>query len=201
MSNDLTTRNAIDDDDQRYQEWKLLILELIVGTQLALEKLGEAYVRVPQHWRDRLTEEFPEKPAIFWRRLEALGHGEIDYRLVYMRNALAQKLQRLPKRIQVDVLDHGVDYLGNSGEILHASVETLDKNPDLVKRVFGTDHVRKVEEQRAWLEAQKSSIPSGKVFRPLVEVIHGRVRINPPNGGQSFEITKDEWATVLNELI
>jgi hypothetical protein len=191
---------TIDDDDLCFAAWKETILNLVGATREAIRKLAESYIAAPKHWQERLQEELPKFPTIFWRRLAAIGSNEVDERLLYMRNALGQRLERLPLRTQIEVLDHGVDYVGNSGEVLHACVETLDQNRELIKRVFADSYVRKPEEQRAWLEAQKTTVPSGKVARPILEERNGRCRINPPNGGAPFEVTKQEVSAIFHQL-
>jgi hypothetical protein len=102
----------------------------------------------------------PQITPATWRRMEAAGNGSLDPRLVLNGSAGAAALRRLPAPVQSVAINHGVDLLTDSGDILRVQVDNLQ--PEQVRQVLSFDHIRDPSEQRAWIEDNRKHKPLGK---------------------------------------
>jgi hypothetical protein len=125
---------------------------------------AEAIMEFGQTARERLAAACPTIAPSTWRRLEALGNGSLDARLLTASSKGAASLRRLPAPIQTRALDEGVEVLIGNGESLRVQVDNL--TPDQTRQVFAGDHIRDVSAQRAWLESNAPQIARPSATKP-----------------------------------
>jgi len=140
--------------------------------------------------RALFNERIPGVVPSVWRRLEAVGNGSLDHRLMNAASRGAQSLRRLPAPLQAECLDRGVDVLLAGGDSLRVAVDNLQASQ--VRQVFAGDHVRSLSEQKAFLSVA-APLPAGAV-RP-VEVRGNRVIVRQP-----CELTRQDLIRLLGEM-
>lgn len=167
----------------------------------AMDQIVEAadlYVQaLDQYGVDEVTgalyETAPNVERPFWVRLELIGRGQLDRRLLYGKSQVEGKLRKLPLSQQRQALDDGVEVLVGEGD--HLIVQVHDLTSEQVRQVFDRDHVRSLAAQRAWLESQKSHDPSPPPYREPYVVRRGKVEILRP-----VTLTRKEVARLLEEM-
>ena len=140
--------------------------------------------------RNAFAESLSEISGSTWRKLESIGNGTMDARLLNAASRGAQSLRRLSAPQQAECLDNGVDVLIPGGDSLRVAVDNLQ--PAQVRQVFAGDHVRSLSEQKAFLSVA-APLPAGAV-RP-VEVRGNRVIVRQP-----CEFTRQDLIRLLGEM-
>ena len=116
------------------------------------------------------------------RRLERLGRGLLDERLLTACDGTAKCLETLPIATQKEALDNGIKVVVNGGQHLVIKPENMTR--DQARQVFAYDHIRTEAEQRAWLETQKTIATRAKELTQATaspfEVVGSRLVINKP---------------------
>ena len=107
-------------------------------------------------FRDLIIARFPKIAPSTWRKLESIGNGILDHRLLTDSSAGASILRRLPGPIQTRALNEGVAVLIAGGETLRVQVDNL--TPEQARQVFASDHIRDESAQRAWVESRTPAI-------------------------------------------
>lgn len=172
----------------------------------AFASAEDAFTRAGRILADAIREHGPEARAAFasacpaitpgtWRRLEALGNGTLDPRLVAGVSLGGAALRRLPVTMQREALDHGVEVLLPGGDSLRVAVDNLA--PAQVRQVFAGDHVRDLAAQRAHLEAHPvvAAAPSTRGTAPAWGAKGGRIVVSRP-----CTLTRLDLARMLAEL-
>ena len=175
----------------------------------AFSSAEESFTRAGRILADAVRAYGPEARAAFaaacpaitpgtWRRLEALGNGTLDPRLVAGVSAAGAILRRLPVAVQREALDRGVPLLLAGGDSLLVAVDNL--SPAQARQVFAGDHVRDLAAQRAWLEANPAQAPAvasgaGGVVAPAWGVKGGKVVVSRP-----CTLTRLDLARMLAEM-
>jgi hypothetical protein len=98
------------------------------------------------HARVAFADQLPDITTSLWRRLESVGNGTMDPRLLSASSRGAQSLRRLPAPQQTEYLNSGVDVLLPGGDSLRVAIDHLQ--PSQVQQVFAGSHVRTLGEQR-----------------------------------------------------
>jgi len=101
------------------------------------------------HARVAFADQLPDITTSLWRRLESVGNGTMDPRLLSASSRGAQSLRRLPAPQQTEYLNSGVDVLLSGGDSLRVAIDHLQ--PSQVQQVFSGSRVRTLGEQRAFL--------------------------------------------------
>ena len=104
-------------------------------------------------------------------RLELLGRGALDERLVKICGRIVTHLQKLPVYEQKRLLDEGVPVVLADKPDEHLMVDVQSLWPAQLKQVFGLNGVRSLAEQRAWLEEKKLCVLTARQL-PAYQV-HG----------------------------
>lgn len=173
----------------------------------AFSSAEESFTRAGRILADAVRTHGPEARAAFaaacpaitpgtWRRLEALGNGTLDPRLVAGVSAAGAILRRLPVAAQREALDRGVPLLLTGGDSLTVAVDNL--TPAQARQVFAGDHVRDLAAQRAWMEANPAQVPAVSVpaaSAPAWGVKGGKVVVARP-----CTLTRLDLARMLAEL-
>lgn len=144
--------------------------------------------------REAFAAACPHITAGTWRRLEAVGNGSLDARLLTAGSCGANALRRLPITAQREALGTGVEVCLPGGDALRVQVDDL--TPEQARQVFAADHVRSLPAQRAWLEAHPAvprtvSASAGMAWG----VRAGKVVVNRP-----CSLTRVDLARMLAEL-
>ncbi len=155
---------------------------------------AEAIRQFGQGAREAFASAAPKISASTWRRLEAIGNGALDSRLLTAGSAGAAALRRLPVQAQGPALDHGVEVLIGSGDTLRIQIDNLTQQQ--VRQVFSGDHIRDIPAQRAWLEtnAPHLSSPSIAAGSPWI-VKAGKVSVSRP-----CQLTRLDLVRMLAEI-
>jgi len=103
--------------------------------------------------RNFFAEHIPEISSFVWGRLEDVGNGVLDPRLIGATGRLPRVLLKLSAPRQAECLDHGVEILLAGGDSLRVQVAHLQ--PAQLRQVFADGHVRTLAEQRAFQAALK----------------------------------------------
>ena len=142
--------------------------------------------------REVFASKYPKMSASTWRRLESVGVGALDARLLLGGSFGACCARRLPSHSQKEVLDNGVNVLVAGGDILRVKLDALTS--DQAKQVFAGDHVRDPGAQRAWLESRKT--PDAPATEgPAATVKNGKVHVSRP-----CTMTRLDLARLLAEM-
>lgn len=101
--------------------------------------------------------------------LEAVGNGLIDPRLLGGEVKNAYQLRSLPLPDQQKFIEGSIEVLTENGETLLIAGQNLTQ--DQFRQVFNRTHIRSLEEQKAWIESQKTkqAISAKKTARPVLE--------------------------------
>lgn len=155
---------------------------------------AETIAAFGQAARERFAAACPKIAPTTWRRLEALGNGSLDARLLTASSKGAAALRRLPAPIQTSALDEGVEVLIGNGETLRIQVDNL--TPEQTRQVFAGDHIRDVSAQRAWLESNAPQIARPQMVEaPAWNVKGGKIVVNRP-----CQLTRLDLARMLAEM-
>ena len=142
--------------------------------------------------REAFSAAHPNVSQSTWRRLESVGAGVLDARLLTAGSVGASSLRRLPIHLQQEALNGGVTVLVSGGDTLVVAVDAL--TPDQTRQVFANDHVRTPSAQRAWIESRKMpDIPA--LDGPAATVKAGKVVVNRP-----CTLTRLDLARLLAEM-
>lgn len=95
----------------------------------------------------------PDIPPSTWRRLEKVGRGYMDVRVVAGSVRYGNKLERLPLSEQKAILDDRVPFLLPNGDVMRLSIHEIHDQE--VRQLLAFDHIRDLSGQRAWMEEQK----------------------------------------------
>jgi len=143
-----------------------------------------------QEAREKFAAACPKIAPTTWRRLEALGNGSLDGRLLTAASIGAAALRRLPAPMQTKALDNGVDLLVGSGDTLRVQVDNLTREQSA--QVFAIDHIRDASAQRAWMETNATRpATTGAAWR----VSGGKVQVSRP-----CSLTRLDLARMLAEM-
>ncbi len=144
--------------------------------------------------RDAFTAAVPKLRPSTWRRLEMLGRGALDERLILNGTTGASALVRLPFPLQKDALDNGVELLTTAGDTLRVEVDHLTAEQSA--QVIAIDHIRSLAEQRAYVEAKAPLLRlDPRTRQKCWRVVGGKVRITHP-----CELTRVDLANMLAEM-
>lgn len=143
--------------------------------------------------RDQFAAGAPAVSGEMWRRLERLGRGEMDPRLLTQTTEGARALRRLPKNEQARALDTGVPLLLAGGDHLLVQVDSLTKAQ--VGQVFAIDHIRDLGAQRAWIETHAPQTVARKVDAPAYRIVGGKVRVE-----RACELSRADVLRIMAEL-
>ena len=132
----------------------------IKGLVEAAEIYAKAIERNP-----RYADEFQEQcrnvvPGHIWGKLEAVGNGSLDYRLLIGGHGVssptvAQKIQRLSGSVQKKVLDGTpVKYVAPDNK--ETTIDLRQATTEQARQICGDGHLRSPEEQKAWRQAQSA---------------------------------------------
>jgi hypothetical protein len=191
MSDNATSITSIADAIRSFTEAFQIARE---GFIRAGQIYAAAIDRFGQSARDQFATGAPAISAETWRRLERLGRGEMDHRLLTKSSEGARALRRLTPGEQGQALDHGVPLLLSGGDHLLVQVDALTRAQ--VHQVFAMDHVRDLGEQRAWLETHAPQITAPrKVDAPAYRIVGGRVKIERP-----CELSRADVLRLMAEL-
>lgn len=154
------------------------------------------YVKAVNEHGDKARAAFqnaiPDAPMVFWRRIEGVGRGNIDKRLVLERHVGASFLEKLPVHVQADTLNNGVKVLTGDGDHLLVRIENMTRHQ--CRMVFSGDHIRSLNEQRAWLESNNQQHPRVKVSKPY-EIKGSKVTFNQP-----LTLNKSDLISLLAQM-
>lgn len=155
---------------------------------------ADAVAQYGQEAREKFAAACPKIAPTTWRRLEALGNGSLDGRLLTAASIGAAALRRLPSTAQSAALDNGVEVLIGNGETLRIQVDNL--TPEQSRQVFASDHIRDIPAQRAWLEthAPQTARPA-LVEAPAWKVTGGKVQV-----ARACSLTRLDLARMLAEM-
>jgi hypothetical protein len=155
---------------------------------------ADAIAQFGQEAREKFAAACPKIAPTTWRRLEALGNGSLDGRLLTASSMGAAALRRLPAPMQTKALDNGVDVLVGNGDTLRVQVDNL--TPEQSRQVFASDHIRDIAAQRAWMEthAPQTARPA-MVEAPAWKVTGGKVQVSRP-----CSLTRLDLARMLAEM-
>ena len=103
-----------------------------------------------------LADSLPDVSGSLWRKLEAVGRGALDPR-VATGCAWGDRLARLPISDQQQALDGMLPLLTEPSTGDHLLVRLDNLLPAQADQVFARDHIRTVEQQRAWMEARSTA--------------------------------------------
>lgn len=101
-----------------------------------------------------LSIQYPDIPTPYWRRMERVGRGQLDMRIVSGNAPWGNKLEKLSITDQKRALDDRLPLLLENGDVLHVAVS--DIRPRQADQLFSFDHIRDLAAQRAFIENQKS---------------------------------------------
>lgn len=101
--------------------------------------------------------------------LEGVGNGLIDARLLGGEVKNSYQLRSLPMPDQQKFIEGSIEVLTENGETLLIAGQNLTQ--DQFRQVFNRTHIRSLEEQKAWIESQKTkqAITAKKTTRPVLE--------------------------------
>lgn len=102
---------------------------------------------------DFLIVQYPDIPSQYWRRIERVGRGQLDVRIVAGNASWGNKLEKLPLSDQKRALDDRLPLLLENGDVLHVSVSDIRQRQ--ADQLFAFDHIRDLAAQRAFIENQK----------------------------------------------
>lgn len=170
--------------------------EALKATVLNWRRAGEVYVQAIDADPANKTiffEKFPEIPPGVWTRIESVGRGTVLPELITSAIGCYKQVARLPISEQKMVSCHPIELLLANGDILKVKINDLQK--DQIKQVFAIDHVRSIQEQKAYLEQSKSKY--SKVEKAVTKsysiVGKGKVEIN------GFVFTVRELSRIISE--
>jgi hypothetical protein len=128
-----------------------------------------AAVKADPNFRSWAMENAPNGNKRLFLDLEAVGTGRIDYRLVSGDVNNSHALRSLPLPDQLRFIEGSIEILTENGETLLVSGQNLTK--DQFRQCFHPTHIRSLEEQKAWIESQKTKkvITGKKTSRPILE--------------------------------
>lgn len=110
----------------------------------------------PESAKDEFAAAYPSIDRTTWRRLAKLGRGKLDVRLMDNRTHMACTLAHLSKRDQTKILNNGVSvYDPKSGKRCFRRVSLEDLTFEERDRVFDSNAVRTVAQQKAWMASNK----------------------------------------------
>jgi hypothetical protein len=138
-------------DDAEQELWQCIsgaAEQLVRAAEIVRSKMS-----VDPEWADKFSEKCPLYTTAFLRRLSLVGVKTAP-QLFLLCSAGADALRRLPMPIQEQYASAPVDLLCANGEVLKADINVL--LPNQTRQVFASDHVRSLEEQKAWIESQKT---------------------------------------------
>lgn len=90
--------------------------------------------------------------------LEKIGRHQLNPGLLIAEYPAARHMERLPLSEQTRLLEHPVEVLlvrDDGTDILRIQVRNMTSGQ--ARQVFARDHVRPIDEQRAWIEAQRTT--------------------------------------------
>lgn len=122
----------------------------------AVTEAAQCYVAAIERdpaFRDFIADEMPDVPASLWRALEQVGRGLLDGRIITGGVAYGNRLRRLPIHEQRRAMDETLPLLVGDGDQLAVKLSSL--TPDQAEQIFAPDHIRTLEEQRAWIEDRR----------------------------------------------
>ena len=102
---------------------------------------------------DFLKSYTPDVPPSEWRRMEKVGRGHLDVRVITGSVRYGAKLEHLPVSEQKALLDDSVPFLLANGDVMQMSIHKI--HGEQVKQLLAFDHIRDLGGQRAWIEEQK----------------------------------------------
>ncbi len=125
-------------------------------------------------WSQRLVRAIDHDPKIiqqlvdlnmdrgFLRRMEFLGRGQIDRRLLYATSAAATRLLRAPISEQASALEKGILVL-DENETDERNIFPDDLTPEQVRQVFDRNgRIRSITEQRTVIRQRKQRLLPAK---------------------------------------
>jgi hypothetical protein len=162
------------------------LADAIQDFTIAFDIAEDAFVRAGKILAQAVREHGPQvreafaaaRPAITaatWRRLEALGNGLLDARLVAGTSLGGAALRHLPIMYQREALDHGVEVALPGGDSIRIAVDNLT-GPQ-IRQVFAATHIRDLAAQRAWLATNSPEAKLENADSDLWTVRGGKVRV------------------------
>ncbi len=100
-------------------------------------------------------EAYPDISSTAWRRFESVGRGSLHVKLLTNLTTGAKKLGKCSFAEQSKYVEEPLDVLLPNNDVLKVSIHNLQ--PDQVKQVFASDHIRNRSEQRAYIESLKTT--------------------------------------------
>jgi len=100
-----------------------------------------------------IIERHPEIPMGFLRKLDKIGAGQLDHRIL-LGVPFGSVLERMPISEQRKAIDSGMELLTANGDTLRVKVSTIDRSQ--ADQIFAVDHIRTPEEQRAHIESGRT---------------------------------------------
>ena len=179
--------------------------EAIDSLRSALGRFREAVTEAAQQYvaaidrdpdfRGYLIDEMPDVPASLWRALEQVGRGLLDGRIITGGIAYGNRLRRLPIHEQRRAIDESLPLLVGTGDQLPVKLSSL--TPDQAEQLFAGDHIRTLEEQRAWLEDRRTKQRAAAVPMAPEVVVNRKLRCIEVAG---VRLTASDLAHYLGKL-
>jgi hypothetical protein len=131
------------------------------------------------------------------RRMERLGRGGIEPRLVFSTSGAASKVMALPLSEQQEILDCGVEVMSADG-LDHRLIPLEELTPEQVRQVFGDGGVRTLAQQRTWMENEREA---RRTVEPIdqVDVVY-KIRGKRVIFTRACEMTARQLAMILAEV-
>ena len=182
-----------------FAEYAVKILEGVASISANVSKVAKVYVdgidRDPS-FKEYLVSELPSIQASFWRSLEKVGRNQLDGRILNGAVPFGNKLRLLPISEQKSAIENHIELLVGSGDKLLVKIDAITS--DQAEQIFARDHIRSLEEQRAWVESKRAQVKySAKCDAPPVELDKKRKELIIGN----VRITASELADYLRKLM
>lgn len=142
------------------------------------------------------TERFPEITEAAWSRIEAVGRGVLDVRLLVTPGKVVDAIGLLPSSVQKQVADSDfrVEVLLPSGDD-HVLKHIQQLNKREISQVFSESSVRTHDEQKIWGRDNPPRIRKSVNHDRLWEIVGKRVKF--PEGAV---LTKKELIQIVMQL-
>ena len=132
-------------------------------------------------------------------QFERIGRGHLHPQLLIATYPAATALQRLPASVRDALLTEPTELLTlKDGQTDILLVHARNLTRDQVRQVFARNHVRSIDEQRAWLESERTA------REQTVTRIDIPYAINHKRGCVTFradvEVTEKELLRILTQL-
>ena len=158
--------------DLERQQTLAAIFQLLSDAKEVIQEAAKIFatrVKADPDFRAWALENAPNGSRRTFLGLEGVGNGLIDPRLLGGEVKNAYQLRSLPLPDQQKFIEGSIEVLTENGETLLIAGQNLTQ--DQFRQVFNRTHIRSLEEQKAWIESQKTkqAISAKKTARPVLE--------------------------------